>query len=97
MCQGVRRYFIQLHELVIPLLHPSLPPQFTDDQLQYSRLDFLKLSDIESVLKLERAGYAFAERMDETGGLDYHLESVRKGPVRRLVEFPVRQVARVFA
>lgn len=70
---------------------------FTDDQLQYSRLDFLKLSDIESVLKLERAGYAFAERMDEAGGFEYHLGSVRKGTVRRLVEFPVRQVARVFA
>lgn len=76
---------------------PSLPPQFNDDQLQYSRLDFVKLADIEWVLSLEKAGYDYADRVDRRGDFEQWLGAVRKGVVMRVLEYPVRQMARVFA
>lgn len=69
--------------------------QFNDTELKYSRLDFVKLADFDYVAELERCGYAYAERLDAAGGLEYWLGPFRKGLVRRAVEYPVRQVRRV--
>ncbi|KAK9804463.1 hypothetical protein WJX73_004309 [Symbiochloris irregularis] len=40
---------------------------FQDDQLQYKRMDFLKLPSHEQALALMDKGYAFAERVELTG------------------------------
>lgn len=71
--------------------------QFNDDQLQFSRLDFVKLAQFDEVAELERCGYAYAERMDLQGAFDSYLGTVRKGVVRRVIEYPVRQLSRALA
>jgi hypothetical protein len=38
--------------------------QFNDDQLKWSRLDFIKLADVEQVEAFVQTGYAYAERVD---------------------------------
>lgn len=70
---------------------------FNDDQLQFSRLDFVKLAQFDEVAELERCGYAYAERMDLQGAFDSYLGTVRKGVVRRVIEYPVRQLSRALA
>jgi len=71
--------------------------QFFDDQLKFSRLDFIKLSSYEEVKGLMRSGYAFAARADAAGGLESTLGSVRKPALLRAVEYPVRQLSKAFA
>lgn len=48
----------------LPLPPPLLLPQFNDDQLKWSRLDFVKLADMEQVQAFVKTGYAYAERTD---------------------------------
>jgi hypothetical protein len=66
---------------------PSPPPrpraspvQFMDDQLQFNRMDFIKLAAFEEVLALEAAGYAYAQRTDAAGGFRCKLDAVRFPP-----------------
>lgn len=56
---------------------------FMDDQLEFSRLDFIKISSYEAVLNLVRSGYSFAERMDARGVYKEKLGE-RKWIVQRL-------------
>lgn len=63
--------------------------QFFDDQLQFNRLDFIKLSSYEEVKKLMSFGYAYAERTDSAGGFDDILGKNRKWIVRRALEYPI--------
>lgn len=46
---------------------PRPAVQFNDDQLQWSRLDFIKLCDLEQVQAFVQTGYAYAERTDAAG------------------------------
>ena len=69
---------------------------FMDDQLQFSRLDFLKLTDYEEVKKLVRAGYEWAQRIDAAGGFDEKLGGIRKSLARRALELPAREFHRAF-
>jgi len=71
--------------------------QFMDDQLQYSRLDFIKLSSYEEVKALVRSGYEYARRTDAAGGYEEKLGSLRKGVIRRVLEYPVYALNKVNA
>lgn len=63
-----------------------------DDQLEFSRLDFIKLSSAEGVRELMRAGYAYGQRTDTLGGFEATLGPRRKWLIRRVAEYPVRQL-----
>ena len=69
---------------------------FFDDQLQFSRLDFLKLTDYEEVKNLVRFGYAWAQRTDEAGGFEEKLGMLRKSLARKALELPGRQFQKTF-
>ena len=43
---------------------------YDDDQLNYSRWDFLKLRSYEDVLNLVKQGEAYAQRLDQAGRLE---------------------------
>ena len=43
---------------------------YDDDQLSYSRFDFLKLRSYEDVLRLVKQGEAYAQRLDQAGKLE---------------------------
>lgn len=49
-----------------------------DEELKYTRLDFLKLRRYEDVHALIDAGYAFAARRDAAGALDRHFGDLRR-------------------
>ncbi|KAK9806776.1 hypothetical protein WJX72_002404 [[Myrmecia] bisecta] len=49
-----------------------------DEELQFSRLDFLKLREYEEVLGLIDTGYAYAQRVDDAGGFEPYFSSVRR-------------------
>jgi hypothetical protein len=68
-----------------------------DDQLQFSRLDFIKLSNYEGIRGLMSAGYAYAQRTDAAGGFEPTLGPQRKWLITRVVEFPVRQLSRALS
>jgi len=70
--------------------------QFMDDQLQFSRLDFIKLASFEDVKALMRSGYAYAQRTDANGGF-YKLDSTRKWVGRRIAEFPSYAIGKMFS
>jgi len=70
---------------------------FNDEQLQYERLDFIKLSSYDEVKDLMRAGYAYGGRCDSQNGFEPTLGPARKGLLTKVVEFPVRQFGRAFA
>ena len=81
------------HTHLLAFRCPAL--QFDDKLLSWSRLDFLKLADYDEVLRLVRAGVAYAQRRDAAGGFDSTLGELRKGALRRAVELPVRVVSNV--
>lgn len=51
---------------------------FYDDQLEFSRLDFVKLLTLETVNELIRTGYSYAERTDAKGMFTNKLGSCKK-------------------
>ena len=57
-----------------------------DDQLEFSRLDFVKLLTLETVYELIRAGYSYAERTDAKGLFEEKLGSCRKSVARQAAE-----------
>jgi hypothetical protein len=59
---------------------------FFDDQLEFSRLDFVKLLTLDTVNDLIQSGYSYAERTDAKGLYDEKLGQCRKGYVRQAVE-----------
>ncbi|KAL4419027.1 hypothetical protein ABPG77_010014 [Micractinium sp. CCAP 211/92] len=71
---------------------------FNDDQLQWNRLDFIKLCDLEQVQAFVQTGFAYAERTDAAGELfEQTLGDVRKGTVRKVLELPVWRMRSVLA
>ena len=65
---------------------------FMDDQLEFSRMDFIKVLTFDTVKDLVKSGYSYAERTDAKGLFDEKLGSVRKGQVRKLLEYMPRKV-----
>lgn len=78
MCEGSRVLSSSAGSLV---LDPS-----ADDQLEFSRLDFVKLLTLETVYELIRAGYSYAERTDAKGLFEEKLGSCRKSVARQAAE-----------
>ncbi|EFN59130.1 hypothetical protein CHLNCDRAFT_137944 [Chlorella variabilis] len=71
---------------------------FNDDQLQWSRLDFIKLADLQQVQAFVGTGYAYAARVDAAGDcFERPLGSTRKGTVRKVLEVPVWGLRRALA
>ncbi|KAL4430951.1 hypothetical protein ABPG75_006207 [Micractinium tetrahymenae] len=71
---------------------------FNDDQLQWGRLDFIKLCDLDQVQAFVQTGHAYAERTDAAGELfEQTLGDVRKGTVRKVLEVPVWSLRRALA
>lgn len=50
------------------LCPPPKRLQFNDDQLSWSRLDFIRLADLEQVQAFVQSGYDYAQRTDAAGG-----------------------------
>ena len=63
-----------------------------DDQLEFSRLDFVKLLTLDTVYELIRTGYSYAERTDAKGLYDERLGSCRKSAVRQTAEGLARKL-----
>ena len=76
---------------------PPVRIQFKDDQLEYSRLDFIKLASYDGVKQLLRAGYAYAERTDAAGGFEATLGQRRKWLITRVLETPGRRLGRALS
>jgi hypothetical protein len=70
---------------------------FNDEQLEYQRLDFIKLTTYDEVKDLVKAGYAYARRADDRREFEPTLGPARKTLLTRVVEFPARQIGRAFA
>lgn len=64
---------------------------FLDDQLEYSRLDFIKLSSLLEVEALMESGYQWAMRTDAKGGFS-QLETVRRAAPIRFLASLIHQV-----
>ena len=71
---------------------PGDDMQFMDDELEFGRLDFIKLASVDGVRDLLRSGYVYGQRTDAVGGFDPVLGGQRKWLITRAVEFPVRQI-----
>ena len=65
---------------------------FMDDQLEFSRMDFIKVLTFDTVQDLVKSGYSYAERTDAKGMFDEKLGRVRKGQVRKLLEYMPRKL-----
>lgn len=65
---------------------------FMDDQLEFSRMDFIKVLTFDTVKDLVKSGYSYAERTDAKGMFDEKLGRVRKGQVRKLLEYMPRKL-----
>jgi hypothetical protein len=59
---------------------------FLDDQLEFNRLDFIKILTFDTVLDLVKSGYSYAERTDARGLYAEKLGGVRKQALWRLLE-----------
>jgi hypothetical protein len=67
---------------------------FYDDQLEFSRLDFVKLLTLDTVNALISAGYSYAERTDAKGLFDDKLGRCRKSGARLTAETLGRRLFR---
>jgi hypothetical protein len=67
---------------------------FFDEELSFSRLDFVKFASYEWVVGLVDAGEAYAARTDAVGGFDAWLAPARKPALQRALELPVRALTR---
>lgn len=65
---------------------------FMDDQLEFSRMDFIKVLTFDTVQDLVKSGYSYAERTDAKGLFNEKLGQVRKGQVRKLLELMPRKI-----
>ena len=49
-----------------------------DSELEFSRMDFLKLRDYNAVLRLIEQGHEYAERLEREGGFDAVFGSIKR-------------------
>lgn len=68
---------------------------FLDDQLEFSRMDFIKVLTFDTVNDLVKCGYSYAERTDAKGLYEEKLGRVRKGQVRKLFEYMPRKILQI--
>jgi hypothetical protein len=66
--------------------------QFMDDQLEFDRMDFIKIMTFDTVLDLVKSGYSYAERTDAKGLYEEKLGQCRKKGLRKLLESVPRRL-----